>query len=89
MSPIRDVRSMLRHRYVRVELGNTVLKGSAETVKVINQLILADPSLIIAVNTKLIRTTQKPSKQTYFDLPVKSVVVWKPTADRRSGQSLG
>ena len=89
MPPIRGVSTTLRHRYVRVEFGNIVLRGSAESVKVINQLILEDPSLVIAVNTRLTRTSQKPSMQTYFDLPVQSVVVQKPTVDRKCGQSLG
>ena len=89
MPPIRGVSATLRHRYVRVDFGNIVLQGSAESVKVINQLIIEDPSLVIAVNTKLTRTSQKPSMQTHFDLPVQSVVVRMPTVDRKSGQSLG
>ena len=78
----------LRHKYVKVEFGDLVLRGSAESVKIINQVFLNDPSLLIAVNTKLTRTSQKPSKQTYFDLPVRNVVR-RPTADRKLGQSLG
>ena len=89
MPPIRGVSATLRHKYVRVEFGDIVLKGSAESVKAINQLLLEDPSLVIAVNTKLTRTSQKPSKQTYFDLPVRSVFVQCPSTDRKHGQSLG
>ena len=89
MPPTRGVSATLRHKYVKVEFGDLVLRGSAESVKIINQVFLDDPSLLIAVNTKLTRTSQKPSKQTYFDLPVRSVVVRRPTADRKHGQSLG
>ena len=89
MPPIRGVSTTLRLKYVRVEFDNIVLEGSAESVKVISQLIAEDPSLVIAVNTKLVRTSQKPSKQTYFDLPVRSVVVRRPTVDRKLGQPLG
>ena len=60
-----------------------------ESVRIINQLILEDPSLVVAVKTKLTRTWHKPSMQTYFDLPVESVVVHGQTGDRSNSQKLG
>ena len=81
MPPIRGVRSTLRHKYARVDFSNVV--------RIINQLIFEDPSLVVAVKMKLTRTSEKSSMQTYFHLPVESVVVHGQTGDRSNSQKLG
>ena len=57
MSLTKGFRRTVHHKCVQVEFGGLVLKGSARSIMIINQLMIEDPTLSFALSGKVKRTT--------------------------------